>query len=559
MKINNEKGRRYSVGDYQHSVKRGKIEIDLNENGLKMYKLKQNDIYGACMWSDGYILEDLTEPKIKKIVKIEKRNVNQSINLNDRADICTTVNKKILKKKLDDCINQDLMHSDEKIPFINTPYFLNKENGRDNNSINNLLASKKRVISKYKQRLQDKMKIIENEKLEFNDTIKIISEYLFERTFNDTTDLDIKYLKFLRKYVIMTNSLRTKNKNSKIFQEINMEAKRAADLLILYIKRKNITDLNFNSVFLDRDICNIIEQLNNEDTRILDAFTLMIKTIINKYPIYHGVIKDKCINILIFYIQGQRKEIGLLHIIELLHSFASKDLLSVDESLFIFKNCILPLVRNEIMETFTIENFIVICESFYADSCKFIECLINFLNKEFENGNTQTKIILIHLVRYILTKESQITKVLLTLIKISKSVFEKENYLIIEALSDIYIKEETFQLISNNLCTILPEIFDSIFELSKRFWYEKGKTSILVILQKFMRCDNTLFSECIQKYNKKKALRDIASDYDTEFADAFFNLLSVNDEVSRQRRKSVLPFESEKQVHVFRFEKKRHE
>lgn len=547
MRINKNIGRRYSVEDYSQSIKRqrygdecGKYEVICNQS-------RKLSVCGEEMWSDGVVYDDFEDDMLENHAT-NYRSINEKKNY--KAPLSNQYNP-MKNEAIDYAYNYSRKDKD-----------LDNESSLSNAlnvNISQPLQYKKRVRSNFKQNLKNKMMIIEVNKMSFYETIREISEFLFERVSESTNDISERYLAFLRVNILRCPLYPMKDDfacRAKQCFETNDKVKRSAEILSLYMKKRVISEKEFCDIFQERDINNLIEQLKTEDFREAEAITLTVKTIINKFDVLHGMIRKKCINEIIAYIQGFRSATGLVHVMDILHSFALKDLLTTDETLFIYRNCILPLVKYEILETFALDNFLIICESFFIKESNFVRAILEFVNKEYENGGTSTKIALINLIGSIVTQDIEIEMVLDAFIRISLSAFENQNYLVLEALCDLYNKEETFKVIRKHMNIILPIIFDTLFDLSKTFWYEKGKTGILVILQKFMRSDNAIFSDCLRRYNKQKTMKDMERNYDTEFADSFFNLLSVDGELTKQRRKSVLPFEYGDQVYNFRFEKK---
>lgn len=522
MKENNRTSRRYSVSDSMQYTKRRSVETNYG-NGKR---------YSVCeqkMWCDGNNV----------FVKNDFDEFSNCGNFNFNTRICNAnLGERDANKESHNVFSDIFIRN-------KTPYSKQTHENQQ----------KKRVVSNLKQKLKEKMQNDKMNKPNFNNTLRDISKQLLECENKEAAELDKQHLVFLKQNIL--SSLFCLDLEKDQFKDIKDRAKRSAEILTLCFKKKLVAKQMFYLIFSRCDICNIIEQICIDDPLVLEILTLTIKTIINKFEKYHDTIKRKCINIIIAYIQGYKPATGLIYIIDILHSFALKDMINVEEGLFIYQNCILPLIKNDIIETFTLDNFMTICESFFIREKKNISMILAFICKEYDTGSTATKIILINLISSILLKDIETESVINILIRITVKAFESQNYIVIETMVDIYNKEESFNIILQHNHIILPLIFDALFKLSMNYWYEKGKGYILVIIQKFMRSDNVLFNICLRKYNKKRALKSVTEDYDLEFADTFFNLLSVEDEIRRERRKSVLPFEQEMKKNNFLFEKKR--
>lgn len=532
--MNNRK-RRFSVSDID--------EIKTMNESMS------DDLY--ISFSDGHDKDMLANPDInsilqqRKIKKIEKCDINKEITneLRRYSFKSKEENEKNVFADLDsntDNLNPLEYGKNTNYGIKNMKSDVNiKENSRKTTNdtqkkpLNHRFASYSASVTKKIVRAKQKPShknfyTCETNKL--SDAIRYISKKLYEEPLEKNRDSLIENLEYLRDGIMICH-----------INEKNREMmKTCYNVLTFYLKNENLNKNIVLEIFNIKYLNKIIEQIINLDINEAEIKITFVKQVIGCCHKYQNSVVLRCINTVLIFIHSSMLSSSIIGVLDILYCLSQKVQLSFNVNFTIFVNCILELTKKEVLESITVEQFIILVKAFYVDDEKVVIEANIYVHKTFEVSNTSTRLLLLHILQYILEHSMCVRIIIDTFINVTNVVLKSQNHRLIELICEIYNSKKNLNRLIEYTGQILPSIFDNLYTLTKNYWYLKGKLHVLIMLKKLMQADTALFTDCLKRYNLNKAMENIKN-FDEEYTAQLLQLISIDENNIGVRRKSVLP------------------
>ncbi|KAM0688313.1 hypothetical protein COBT_000430, partial [Conglomerata obtusa] len=223
-----------------------------------------------------------------------------------------------------------------------------------------------------------------------------------------------------------------------------------------------------------------------------------------------------------------------------------------DKKMFsMLRDCFLPLLLTDVIEIVSEDIIFSIYNTLINENMNLIIYSFTYFCKHFSICKTKSRILILQLIQNIMKQHQELNfeKIIIFFNKILNEVFISENQNLIEMVFNYFTDYDIFEIIKKNIFQITPFLFNNLYILSKKYWNYKGKSNVFIILQRVMNCDMELFSKCLRDFNinlEKEGLNN--QFYDNITKELFESCLDSfdKDNILKMRRKSILPFESDK-------------
>lgn len=353
----------------------------------------------------------------------------------------------------------------------------------------------------------------------FTEAIKEITNTLL----NDVNNIDDyriqESLIYLKKRICFLDFFNNKH------AENQDQTKTCCNILSLLI-RKNAP--NLISIFDEKCVNTLIEQMTFRSASDMGSLLEIVKQLISLHKHNLNSIKLKCFNVLITYTHSNIQSSTVLGVLDILQYIGIKEPYSSQELSTILEQVILELTNKELYDYMSRDKYIGFVKYFYVDDKILVSATKEYIHKHFTNAKTNTKILLLVIIKHIFESSVYASQMTQIIIEVTNHIFLTQNHRLIDLILEIYNARDIYNNLIDSYDTVLPQIFDSLYGLSKNYWYFKGKAQVLILVKKMMQTHTAVFTECLKAYNRRRAMEKLKR-IDHEYTGQMIELLSIDD------------------------------
>ncbi|TBU09639.1 serine/threonine protein phosphatase 2A [Hamiltosporidium magnivora] len=433
--------------------------------------------------------------------------------------------------------------------FMNKKNFAKQTNQSIENS-KNMMRSKSPF--KFKKHISsDEMYIVEILKSQNTQQILPILTNIILNV-NLSKDLETKILNFLKdKLSKISNNItipflfdhQSKDDRFIVFDEWPVFYN---SILILkkYLTRNFFSKEIFFQIFTENVISNIFERIVSRDVKERTVVFLLSELIVNRIPEYTKIYLKCLINEIIKIIHSKTATVGIQEILKF-SIFSLQNFTDLNIDIFLFE-CILPLFKKNINQSNGIE-FIEILKIFISKKSETIKIILSYIIRSLDSLSGYCKELIVKFLEIIIEYNGNIlieNDLLNHFCIILCHSIESSYYSLVESVCNLFLNEKCYLFLKNNSNFILTKIFDSIYNLSKKYWNKKDICQVLNVINLLMVMNRECFENCLRNYNLKKYQEKYPSKFLKEniVLECFKNgLLRNNSEtINNVRKKSTV-------------------
>jgi len=267
----------------------------------------------------------------------------------------------------------------------------------------------------------------------------------------------------------------------------------------------------FLEYFPEQDINLVFEALAETSEKLKEPLTCFLECILTKFrpsfPLFKDIISNQLTSILNQTSHSQQPHIDITFYFKILHHLISTNSFGDDLPEY-HAQFILPCIFFTPVANF--EPASKLLDSICSVSPKSQVQTLKYFIKIFNTIDSFHQVKLVELtsrVVYLNFFFNVNASIEWEFGEILNLAMKSENYLVVDAVIEVFADAAVKRFISDYVQTFLPKIFDNLYRLSRRFWRNEQKYKTIQTIGSILKINSDVFEKCLVSYNRRKLYR----------------------------------------------------
>ncbi|TIB86954.1 protein phosphatase 2A regulatory B subunit [Wallemia mellicola] len=277
----------------------------------------------------------------------------------------------------------------------------------------------------------------------------------------------------------------------------------------LFLRFVESPDFNTNIAkrYIDQlFVLQLLELFDSEDPRERDFLKTTLHRIYGKFLNLRAFIRRSINNVFFHFIYETERHNGIAELLEILGSIINGFALPLkDEHKTFLTRVLIPLHKVRSLSLYHPQLAYCVVQFLEKDSTLTEEVILGLL-RYWPRVNSQKEVMFLNEVEEILDviEPAQFQRIMVPLFHQLSRCINSQHFQVAERALYYWNNDYIVNLMSNNLPTILPLVFSSLYQNSKIHWNRTIHNMVYNALKLFMDMNPPLFDECTSNYKPQR-------------------------------------------------------